>query len=156
MTSKALSKILTVEDCELTQSDLDFIQEWSGVNRLPLCLPKSCVLHYGRRNTGYKYTIGNLPISAVKEHGDLGVLRTADFSNGKHVAKLALKVNRLLGMFLRAFTSRSSPFMLKLWVSYLRPKLEHASQIWNNSFGCPWLERIQRKFLKKNSRFSPS
>ena len=111
--------------------------------------------HYSHhfRQTGYKYTIGKLPIPAVKEHDDLYVLRTADFSNGKHVAKLALKVNRLVGMFLRAFTSRSSPFMLKLWVSYLRPKLEYASQIWNNSFGCPRLERIQRKFLKRIAGF---
>ena len=31
---KALSKIQTVEDCELTQSDLDCIQEWSDVYRL--------------------------------------------------------------------------------------------------------------------------
>ena len=150
---KALSKIQTVEDCELTLSDFDFIQEWSDVSKLPSCLPKSCVLHYGRSNTGYKYTIGNLPIHVVKELDDLGVLRTADFLYGEHVAKLALKVNCLVSMFLRAFTSRSSPFMLKIWVSNLRPKLEYASLIWDNSFGCPRLERIQCKFLKRIAGF---
>ena len=76
---KALSKIQTVEDCELTLLDFNCIQEWLDVRKLPSCLPKSCVLHYGRSNTGYKYTIGNLPIPVVKELDDLGVLRTADF-----------------------------------------------------------------------------
>ena len=41
---------------------------------------------------GYGYTMGNLPIFAVKEHNDLGMLRTADFSHGKYVAKLAIKL----------------------------------------------------------------
>ena len=86
--------------------------------------------------------LGNLPIPAVKEHSDLGLLRTADFSYGKHVTKLALKVNRLAGVFLCALTSCSSPSMLNLWVSYLRPKLKYTCQIWNNSFGCPRLGRI--------------
>ena len=37
---------------------------------------------------GYGYTIGNLPIPAVKKHDDLGVLRIADFLYGKHDTKL--------------------------------------------------------------------
>ena len=59
----------------------------------------------------------NLPIPLVKEHDDLGVLRTANFLFSKHVAKLALKVNRLVGMFPRVFTSRSSPAMPDLCIS---------------------------------------
>ena len=41
---------------------------------------------------------------------------------------------------------------IKLWVSYLRPKLD-ANKIWNNSFECLRLERIQRKFLKRMAGF---
>ena len=103
---------------------------------------------------GYGYTIDNLPIAAVKVHYNLGMLRTADFSYGKHVAQLALRINRLAGMFLRVlFTFRLSPFMLNIWISYFRLKLEYTCYIWNNSFGCSRLDRIQRKFLKTIAGF---
>ena len=39
--------------------------------------------------------------------------------------------------------------MLLLWKTYLRPILEYASQVWNNSYHAQRLELIQRRFTKK-------
>ena len=62
----------------------------SGIYRLLLCFPKNYVLHYVKRKKRFGYTIS---IHAVKEHNDSCAFRKADFSHGKHVTQLALKVN---------------------------------------------------------------
>ena len=46
-------------------------------------------------------------------------------------------------MMLRTFKCRSSAFMLLLWKMYLRPTLEYASQVWNDSYHALRLEHIE-------------
>ena len=148
---KAVGEISSNNGTVDIQADLDAIAEWSEVNQLPLSLPKCCCIHYGKKNPNHKYTIGSQEMISSVEHEDLSILRTADFVYSKHVAQLALKVNKLSGMMFKAFESRSWPFMQTLWQHHLRPKLECASQVWNTALGCAAIERVQRRYTKRMS-----
>ena len=55
----------------------------------------------------------------------------------------------MAGMMYHTFECRSSTFMLLLWKMYLRPILEYASQVWNDSYHAQRLGHIQRRFTKK-------
>ena len=149
---KGLGRIAEPWDTDLVQYDLDAIGIWSTQNMLPLSLDKCCVLHYGYHNPRQEYTIGGCNIRSVYECADLGVLRSDDFSYTSHVYQLAIKASRVCGMFMRAFSTRSREFMMRLWTAYIRPKLEYASQVWEGSHGSGRLERIQRRFTKRISR----
>ena len=148
---KGLGRIAEPWDTDLVQYDLDAIGIWSTQNMLPLSLDKCCVLHYGYYNPRQEYTIGGCNIRSVYECADLGVLRSDDFSYTSHVYQLAIKASRVCGMFMRAFSTRSREFMMRLWTAYIRPKLEYASQVWEGSHGSGRLERIQRRFTKRIS-----
>jgi hypothetical protein len=147
--AKGLAKVDDVKEAELVQGDLDAIAAWSAANKLPLSLEKSCVIHYGSGNRRSTFDFNGHMLSEVEEHDDLGILRSTDFQYSRHVSNMATKVSRVCGMFCRAFVSRSREFMLRLWLSYLRPKLEYASQVWNGSIGVSKLEFIQRRFTKR-------
>jgi hypothetical protein len=151
---KGLAKVNTLNDAKCVQEDLNALGEWSAENKLPFSINKCCMLHYGLRNPNSSYCINKIILHEVDEHDDLGVLRCADFSYTKHVKRTSAKVFRLCGMYCRVFTSRSREFMMRLWKTYLRPKLEYASQVWHDSYGCYKLERIQRKFTKRISGLS--
>ena len=106
---KAVGEILSNNGTVDIQADLDVIAEWSEVNQLPLSLPKCCCIHYRKKNPNHKYTIGSQEMISTVEHEDLGILRTADFVYSKHVAQLALKVNKLSGMNSRPLSQGHGP-----------------------------------------------
>ncbi len=147
--SKSIGEVSSEKDCKLIQADLDSIAKWSDANKLPLSVMKSFHLHYGRSWTTCRYNLGNSVIAKVESQIDLGIMRSTNLSYSQHIEELYSKLNKLTGMTLRVFESRSSAFMSMLWTVYLRPKLEYAVQVWNGSYNSRCLDNIQRKFTKK-------
>ena len=148
---KAVGKAANREDCLLNQADLNAIHKWSVVNRLPLSLQKCQCLHIGHGNARYAYTLGGLPITAVEQCTDLGIIRTSDFSYNTHINSIISKASRSAGMLYRAFSTRNEVFIVKLYVAYVRPILEYASVVWNPTrIGLQKdLERVQRRFTRR-------
>ena len=59
---------------------------------------------------------------------DLGVMRDRSFSYDVHIRNVALKSIRLVCivcMVLKAFSTRSVEFMVKIFAAYIRPVLEY-------------------------------
>jgi hypothetical protein len=149
--AKAIGPASSVRDCRRNQEDLDALFRWSVANRLPLSLPKCQCLHLGLHNANYDYALGGAPVASVKQCMDLGLLRTSDFAYSAHISSIVCKASQSAGMLFRAFSSRNKSFLKKLYIAYVRPKLEFASEVWNpttirlqND-----LERVQRRFTKR-------
>ena len=128
---KVVGKASSLQDRELNQKDLYAIYDWSVINQLPLCQPKSQCLYMGHKNGRHAYMLGGAPILAVEECTDLGIIRTSDFSYATHIKSVMRKASCLSGMLFRAFSSRNASFIIKLFIAYVRPII--ASTVWNPS-----------------------
>ena len=146
-----MDKAFSLQDCELNQNDLDAIYDWSVINQLPLCQPKSQCLHIGHKYGRHIYMLGGAPILAVEECTDLGVIRTSDFSYATHIKSVVRKASCLSGMLFGAFSSRNVSFIIKLYIVYVRPITEYASTVWNPSSIelNREVERVQQRLTKR-------
>ena len=139
------------DQCQLTQSDLDAVHSWSLANQIPLSLPKCQSLHLDRKNINHVYSLSAAAVSVVNQCTDLGLLRTSDFLYTEHIRSIVDKALRCSGMLFRSFSSRQRAFMLKLFVTYMRPIVEYASSVWNStqvSFRRE-VEYVQRRFTRR-------
>ena len=114
-----------------------------------ISIPKCGVLHFGLHSLPHKYSISIQHIIAVDNCMDLGILRDTSLSYDNRVWNVALKCNRLVGMVVKAFSTRSPDFLVKICTTYVRPILEYASAVWSPSSvairGMP--ENVQRRFM---------
>ena len=72
--AKIFNAIENIHDINLIQEDIHKLLQWSTKWQLPLNLSKCKCIHYGKRNPGHKYSIGNLTLSEDSEEKDVGVL----------------------------------------------------------------------------------
>ena len=84
-------------------------------------------------------------------YGSWCCARSSNFQYNAHIDDICLKANRLLGMVFKLFSSRSRDFLVRIYLTYIRPRLEYASIIWNPSgVGLSkQLENVQRRFTRK-------
>ena len=148
---KAAGELDGSKSADLIQEDLLAIERWSITNKLPISLPKCLCLHYGRNNSKRKYPIDGQFVTSVVSCMDLGILRSASFSYTGHVQSIALKVSRIIGMCMKLFSSRGKDFLVNIYKSYIRPKLEYASTVWSPTDKASniLLENVQRRFTKR-------
>ena len=104
---KMVGDVSTTECQELMQADVQAVADWSVVNKLPINLDKSVVLHYGRTNMRTQYKLNGQKLTAAETCNDLGLLRSHNFSYEEHARNVALKSARLSGSSL-ARESRTS------------------------------------------------
>ena len=71
-------------------------------------------------------------MTRVYNYKYLGVTITADLSWTLHISNCCNKTRKLTGLLYRRFHQHaSSPTLLKLYCSFIRPHLEYASIVWN-------------------------
>ena len=84
---------------------------------------------------------------------DLGVHMTEDLKFDMHIAKIVQSASNCSNLILKCFKSKKPQFMIKLFNTFVRSKLEYASPIWNphTKYLIGKLEKVQRKFTKRLS-----
>ena len=87
----------------LIKRDLHNLYLWVSNNGFQFNYNECALLHYGRNNPLFTYTIGNHIISMVQSVTDLGILRTLDLSYKEHSNNLISRTNRLSAYILRSF-----------------------------------------------------
>jgi len=149
--AKVASKAADATDCDVIQRDMDAFGDWSERSHLPININKCASLHYGHSNPCHTYSITGASIKNVDQCPDLGVLRTSDFRYNAHIDAICLKASRLCGMVLKLFASRDRKFLVRIYLTYIRPCLEYASAVWSpSSVGLSnQLERVQRRFTRR-------
>ena len=126
-------KIKDDEDRVRFQNVIDNLQTWSEDWQMLFNVSKCKILHMGKQNRGYNYTMDGRPLEVVDNEKDVGVVIHNSLKPSIQCAKAAGKANLVLGQLSRAVTYRDKDTFVRLYKVYVRPHLEYAVQ---NS--CPW------------------
>ena len=132
------------------QENINRIYTWSQRMRMPLLISKCLVLQYGVNNPHFQYDCCASILPASDTFVDLGVRRSASGFFHDHIAMVAQKGHRLVGMCFRQLQSRRSDFLLKVHKPYILPPIMYASQLWspNLRYEVNELEAVQRRLTE--------
>ena len=153
--TKLIRKVQHESDRHDFQNDIDNLLAWSEEWQMIFNASKCKVIHFGKRNPGYSYTIGGYApagtvLECVQEEKDLGVIIHQSLKPSAQCAKAAKKANQVLGQMTRALTYRDKYTWVRLYKQYVRPHLEYSVQAWS-----PWtdadinlLESVQKRAIR--------
>ena len=131
--------------------DLNNLSSWSKATGLLFNFNKCIVLHYGNNNPNFEYALCNHVLSSADSANDLGVIKATNLIYDEHCTNIIRRANSTCAFILRNFASRNASFMSRIFVAYIRPLLEYASQLWSPSTidFINRIERVQRMFTKR-------
>ena len=98
-------------DREELQREIDKLVDWTMKWQMEFNASKCKVVHFGKKNPGYTYTMGGFApagvvLEAVEEEKDVGVMITTNLKPSIQCAKAAKKANQVLGQMARALHYR--------------------------------------------------
>lgn len=136
-----------LEDHLSIQRDLTAIQCWCADWLLPLNEDKCVVLHLGKNNPRFPYTLNNHTLSTVRSQNDLGVIINEDLTWSEHISAVCKRANSMLYLLRKSFQCVSFTTFVKLYVCYVRPILEYAGPVWSAQLvrDAHLLEGVQRR-----------
>jgi len=111
---------------------------------------KCKILHMGRGNPWYQYSLVDEGIESSPSEKVLGVLVNGNLDRSRQCAFTAQKASRILGCIKRSVTSRSREVIPPLYSALLTPHLQSCLQLWSPQHRkeVDLLEQIQRKATK--------
>ena len=112
---------------------------------MPFNTAKCKVMHLGKGNQEFQYSMDDQVLQAVKEERDLGVQFTSDLKPSAQCQQAYSKASRTLS---RTISYKSRDVMLRLYKSPVRPHLEFAVSAWSPYYSKDkqLLERVQHRF----------
>ena len=121
--------------------------------QLSLSISKCAILNLGcRKNIApFTYSINNIDLVNVSSMRDLGVIMSNDLKWASHCASIAKKASIRMNCLFRSFESKSTSFLLQLYKTFVRPKLEYASPVWSpyRLKDIRLIESVQRQFTNR-------
>ena len=153
--SKIYSGVSTKEDSIKLQEGIDALVEWSKKWMMKFNADKCKVLHLGRNNPQYTYTMkdGNVTkeLDTTICEKDLGVSVDSLLTFDQHVNGATKKGRQMSGMIIRNITYKTPDIMLPLYKAYVRTQLEYANAVWH-----PYLkkhmhmiEKVQKNYTRR-------
>ena len=152
--TKAYRPIYSIEDNLKVQKTINDMVEWSKIWLISFNGTKCKVLHVGKNNPRFKYTIehdGNITeLKITLCEKDLGVYIDPNMSFDDHISFIVKLARSLSGLIIRSITFKSRDIMIPIFKSIVRPLLENAGPVWH-----PYLrkhidqiESVQRHFTR--------
>jgi hypothetical protein len=132
------------------QEALDNLTEWSKTWGMSFKVKKCKVVHFGRTNRKFAYTMNGEMLSEAEEERDIGVEVHQSLKTSKQCAKAATTARMVLSQITRAFHYRDKFTFVKLYKTYVRPHLEFCTPGWSlwSQTDIKVLEKVQEKFVK--------
>ena len=95
--------------------------------------------------------LDNSALSVLTQARDLGIIVNNSLSPTAHVMDSVSKAHRRSALILRAFTSQDVNLLVRAYLVYVRPLLEHNTIIWTSYFvkDIEAIQRVQRRFTKR-------
>lgn len=119
--TKVMTKISDLNDNMTLQRDIDYISSWSMTWSIDLNIEKCKVMHIGRNNQNFEYTIfnknGTRFMSKSVLEKDLGIYVQNDLKWTNQVNFCAARGNRILGMLAKSFTTLNIVTLRLLYTS---------------------------------------
>ena len=138
------------------QRDIDSLVATSESWGLHMNSSKVVCIRFGGQNPTdilSPYKINGTGISYAETHGDLGidVSRTLKFHS--HIRKTAGMCHGITTNILSSTLCRDAEFILNIYISHIRPKLEYGSTLWNQGYAMDLrlLEGVQRRWTRSVS-----
>lgn len=150
---KIYIRIRDIHDCIILQENIDRLNLWCKLNKLPLNISKCNILTYSRKKDilNFPYNIDNVLLNRPEYIKDLGVFFDSQLTFTHHIDYVILSANKNLGFIMRNSRDFCNICTLKLlYNSFVRSRLEYNSIIWSPNYVkyIEVLERVQRRFLK--------
>ena len=108
---------------------MDWSLEWQMLFNVEKCH----IIHAGRNNHGYQYSMNGRILDEVESEKDVGVLLHNSFRPSVQCARAAAKANAVLGQLSRGISYRDSKTFIGLYKTFVRPHLDYCAQAWS-----PW------------------
>ena len=117
------------------QNALNNLMEWSQKWGMQFNVDKCKIMHMGRTNPAYEYTMDGKKLQETKEEKDIGVKITSNLKPATQCAAAAKTAQGVLSQITRAFHYRDRHIFMGLYKQYVRPHLEFSTRAW-----APWTE----------------
>jgi len=148
--TKMFGPVCSHDDYVAFQEDLNRLFSWTTDWQMTFNIDKCKIMHFGRNNKAYSYSLDGLPLTEVTEEKDLGVIISKDMKVSQQCSSAYSKANRILGVINRTISYKSTDIMLPLYKSAVRPHLEYCTTAWSPHYvkDKELIERIQHRFTR--------
>ena len=94
---------------------------------------KKCrVMHVGRTNHRYKYSMEGQTLDTVDSEKDLGIMISYDLKSSNQCIEACRKASKMLGMIKRTTSYKKPEIMVRLYKTLVRPHLEYCVSAWSS------------------------
>jgi hypothetical protein len=146
--TKVGTSVRTDTDRAKLQAVLNRLCDWTTEWGMKFNVQKCKVMHFGKKNPKFNYTMEGKQLEEVTEERDIGITVTDHLKPSIQCAKAATTARAVLGLS-RAFHFRNKSTVVKLYKTYVRPHLEFCTPSWSpwtkNDTDC--IEKVQIKMV---------
>jgi hypothetical protein len=140
----------------MLQTALTNLCDWTAKWGMSFNVSKCKVMHFGRANPGFEYSMNGVRLETVESERDIGVTVQKNLKPAAQCIRAAATARTVLGQITRTFHYRDRGTFLKLYKTYVRPHLEFSTPAWS-----PWsqtdiscIEKVQIKVVNMISGLS--
>jgi hypothetical protein len=126
--------------------DLHNIQNWASQWLIKFSAPKTKLMTCSyKKNTFPNINFGNETLADVASHKHLGLILSSKLSWSEHISSIIKSVSSMSDVLRRLKYNLDRKSIEAIYFSFIRPKLEYASHIWDNCSqrDAELLEKIQ-------------
>ena len=149
--TKLFKKIESFNDCLLLQEDLTAASNWAKLWQLKLNPDKTHLLTIGITRINFSYSLDGSAVAKVDTICDIGINVQSNLKYTNHCNKVIRNAHYSIRNIFNTFKYHSADFYVKLYVTYVRPILEGACQVWAPSIkdNIDNIEKVQRFFTRR-------
>ena len=122
------------------QSTLDSLSKWTESRQLKLA-PHKChtlqICKPSKRSPSQPFSINNTFLPSIDVVKDLGIYISSNLEWTEHTSFIYNQASLISYQILKTFKTNKIHILHKLYITYVRPKVEHDTPVWS-----PWLKKI--------------
>ena len=152
--TKLYREIVSLEDCELLQSDINTLGRWADENKMKFHPDKCKILSVTLQRSdtlNFTYNLSGISLEKAKFEKDLGVHVTSNLCWTKHCDYLYSKASRNFGLLKRTCSFvKNRKQRRSLYFAMVRSQFEHCSSVWSScsSTVLEKIESLQKRCIK--------
>ena len=148
--AKTSNQIQEEKDSVTLQNSLNNLSSWSEDWGSNFNCDKCGVMHLGKNNPKFSYTLNNTTMKETFSEKDLGVFVDPLLNFENHIHTTVKKARKMSGLIIRTISYKSKEIMIPLYKTLIRPILEYGNPIWSPYLrkNIDLVENVQRHFTK--------